>query len=516
MILAWLIIVPMAGGLLALLLGSRDPRWARWVSLLATVVNLALALAIWARHSGRAAANAGPWLEELSAPWIPQMGIHFHLAMDGLSLMLVLLTTFIGVLAVAASWIEIQERVGFFRFNLMWVLAGITGVFLTLDLFLFYFFWEMMLVPMYFLIAIWGHEKRIYAAVKFFLFTQFSGLLMLLAILALYFIHGQKTGVYSFDYIKLLGTTLPSSTAMWLMLGFFLAFAVKLPVVPVHTWLPDAHTEAPTAASLILASLMLKTGAYGLLRFVFPLFHKAAVAFAPVAMVLAVVGILYGALLAFAQTDLKRLVAYTSINHMGFVLLGIFAWDRLALQGVVIQILCHGISTGALFILVGALQERIHTRDTRRMGGLWAKVPRMGGVTLLFALASMGLPGLGNFVGEFLVLMGTYQVNIPLAVLAAVGLVTSTVYALWMIQVAFYGPNKEDWKLPDLSGREMTMMAALIAAIVWLGLYPQPVLDTLGQSLDNLQRAAPASTAVREAAQMQANGPAGPIHGDGP
>jgi NADH-quinone oxidoreductase subunit M len=488
MILAWLIIILAAGGGLAWFLGRWHDRWPRWIALLALTVNLIILLILWAQHFGQVAiANVGPWLVELDRPWIPQFGISLHLALDGLSLILVLLTTFLGITAVVASWREIEARVGFFHFNLLWVLAGIIGVFLALDLFLFYFFWEMMLVPMYFLIALWGHENRVYAAVKFFLFTQLSGLLMLVAIVGLYFIHGQSTGIYTFDYTQLLGTAMPTSTAVWLMLGFLIAFAVKLPVVPLHTWLPDAHTEAPTAGSVILAGLLLKTGAYGLLRFVVPLFPQAAVSFAPVAMVLAVIGILYGALLAFAQTDLKRLVAYTSVSHMGFVLLGVFAWNELALQGVVLQIVCHGISTGALFILVGALQERTHTRDMRRLGGLWSTVPRLGGVTLLFALASLGLPGLGNFVGEFLVLIGTYRVNTLMTILAALGLVTATIYALWMIQHTFHGPNAGGWQLRDLSAREMAMMAAMIAAIVWLGLYPQPGLDTAKRSLHHLQ-----------------------------
>jgi NADH-quinone oxidoreductase subunit M len=428
------------------------------------------------------------WLVEIDAEWIPRLGINFHLAMDGLSLLLVMLTAFLGIMSVAASWTEIKERVGFFHFNLMWSLAGIIGVFLSLDLFLFYFFWELMLVPMYFLIALWGHENRIYAAVKFFLFTQLSGLLMLAAILGLYFIHARGTGIYTFDYIQLLGTSMSSTKEMLLLLGFVIAFLVKLPAVPFHTWLPDAHTEAPTAGSVILAGLLLKTGAYGLLRFAVPLFPRAAFDFGPVAMVLAVIGILYGAVLAFAQTDLKRLVAYTSVSHMGFVLLGIFAWNELALQGAVIQIICHGISTGALFIIVGALQERIHTRDLDRMGGLWTAVPRMGGVGLFFGLASLGLPGLGNFVGEFLVLIGTYNVSILMTVIAAIGLVAATIYALWMIQRAFFGPKREDLKPPDLRMREMTVMALMMAAIVWIGLYPQPVLDTAGQSLKDLRQ----------------------------
>jgi NADH-quinone oxidoreductase subunit M len=291
---------------------------------------------------------------------------------------------------------------------------------------------------------------------------------------------------------------LPFGTQCWLFLAFAVAFAIKVPLFPLHTWLPDAHTEAPTAGSVILAGLLLKTGAYGLLRFAVPLFPEAARAFAPMAMVLGVVGILYGAVLAFAQTDLKRLVAYTSVSHLGFVLLGIFAGNGLALQGAVMQMICHGISTGALFILVGALQERIHTRDLTRMGGLWAAVPRMGGVAMVFTLASLGLPGLGNFVAEFLVLVGAYQVTLVLTVVAAVGLVAATVYALSLIQRAFHGPGAGGWRLPDLTVRDMAIMTALIAAIVWLGIYPQPVLDTAGATLQGMEHYASTPLLVSE------------------
>jgi NADH-quinone oxidoreductase subunit M len=493
MILVWLIIIPFAGGIIAWALSHWGSRWPRWFSLAAMTSDLVLALMLWAQYYAQIGFTArGPWLVQFERPWIPALGINFHLAIDSLSLLLIVLTAFLGILSVACSWTEIQARVGFFHFNLLWVLAGLIGVFSALDLFLFYFFWEMMLVPMYFLIAIWGHERRIYASVKFFIFTQLSGLLMLLAILGLYFIHGRNTGVYTFDYPQLLGTAMSPSAALWLMLGFLIAFLVKLPAVPVHTWLPDAHTEAPTAGSVVLAGLLLKTGAYGLLRFVVPLFPQAALDFRPVAMVLAVIGILYGALMAFAQTDLKRLVAYTSISHMGFVLLGAFAWNELALQGTVVQMVCHGISTGALFILVGALQERIHTREMGRMGGLWSTAPRMGGVGMVFALASLGLPGLGNFVGEFLVLLGAYQVSVSLTVLAAVGLISAAVYSLWMVQKTFHGPRQEEQKLADLSAREMAVFAVLIAAIVWMGLYPQPLLKTAKPALEVLER--PAAT----------------------
>jgi NADH-quinone oxidoreductase subunit M len=497
MILAILIGVLVAGGLLAWLADRWGQSWPRWISLLALGIDLALALALWGQIPGRVSLTGQQaWLVELRRPWIPAWGISLHLALDGLSLLLVLLTLFLGLLSVGCSWTEIRERVGFFHFNLLWVLAGILGVFLAMDLFLFYFFWEMMLVPMYLLIAIWGHEHRIYAAIKFFLFTQLSGLLMLVAILGLTFVHARATGIVSFDYTDLLGTAMAPSTAMWLLLGFSVAFAVKLPAVPLHTWLPDAHTEAPTAGSVILAGLLLKTGAYGLLRFALPLFPGAAHALSHVAMALGVVGILYGAVLAFAQTDLKRLVAYTSVSHLGFVLLGIFAGTALALQGAVMQMLCHGNSTGALFILVGALQERIHTRDLTRMGGLWAVVPRMGGVAMVFALASLGLPGLGNFVAEFLTLVGSYQASPSLTVLATLGLVVATVYALSLMQRAFHGPNTAAWRLPDLTPRDMAIMTALIVAIVWLGLYPQPILDAAGPALQSLQRSAVAALAA--------------------
>jgi NADH-quinone oxidoreductase subunit M len=345
-----------------------------------------------------------------------------------------------------------------------------------------------MLIPLYFLIGFWGYENRVYASVKFFIFTQAGGLLMLLAILGLYFVHGHATGVYTFDYNQLLGTPMSEWTARWLMLGFFVSFAVKLPVVPLHTWLPDAHTQAPTAGSVDLAGLVLKVGAYGMIRFLVPLFPAAALDFSSVAMGLAVVSILYGAVLAFAQTDIKRMVAYTSVSHMGFVLLGIFAWNELSLEGAVMIMLAHAISTGALFMLVGDLNGRIHTRDMSRMGGLWQTVPKMGAVALFFAVASLGLPGLGNFVGEFLVVLGTFQTNTPMAVVATLGLIVSAVYSLWMIQVAFQGQNTLGWKLQDMTRREAAIMASMIGVIVWLGLYPQSILATARSSINNLQQ----------------------------
>ena len=498
MILFWIVAILILGGLLAWAAGRRNTKWPRWISIFALGIDLVLVASLWASRSGEASlSNGSSWLVELKWAWIPQFGISFHLAVDGLSLLLIALSVFLGLLSILSSWTEVKTKVGFFHFNLLWVLAGIIGVFLAIDLFLFYFFWELMLVPMYFLIGIWGHENRIYAAFKFFLFTQAGGLAMLVSILALYFVHGNNTGIYSFDYMELLGTTIGQTAGFWIMLGFVLAFIVKMAVVPFHSWLPDAHAQAPTAGSVILAGLLLKTGAYGLLRFAFPLFPLNMSKIAPVGMALGVAGILYGAKLAFAQRDLKRLVAYTSVSHMGFVMLGIFALNQLAWQGVVMQMICHGISTGALFILAGALQERIGTRDMSRMGGLWEKTPRLGAATLIFALASLGLPGLGNFIAEFLVLIGSFRTSVLLAVLGSLGFLASTIYALSMVQRIFHGAKIEEWTLTDLNLREIFVVGLLVIAIVWLGAYPQPVLTTSKGALLGIQAHSASLSAVR-------------------
>ena len=480
------IVILMAGGLLAWISSRWNPMFPRWISLIATTLNFVVVIFLWIHDDPSHNTDDSPWRLTFDAPWIPRFGISFHLALDGLSLLMLLLTFFLGILAVLTSWKEIQYRIGFFHFNLLWVLAGITGVFLAMDFFLFYSFWELMLIPMYFLIITWGHENRRYAAYKFFLFTQASGLLMLLAILGLFFIHGSQTNFYTFDYFQLLGTELSPGVARWLMFGFLAAFIVKLPVVPFHSWLPDAHSEAPTAGSLILAGLLLKTGAYGLLRFVVPLFPGAAVELAPWAMLFGVIGILYGAILAFSQTDLKRLVAYTSVSHMGFVILGVFSFSELALQGVVMQMITHGISTGALFILAGFLYERIHTRDINQMGGFWGKIPFMGTIALVFAMASLGLPGLGNFIAEFLTLIGAWQANPVLTILATFGLVAATAYSLRIVQKVFLGGQKKDLVLPDLSLREKLIMVPMVIVIVWLGLFPQPVINTAKRMIGDL------------------------------
>ena len=464
----------MAGGLLSLMVGQWNKTLPRWIALYTLLAGFLGLVSLWIENYS----SDRTWLVDYRTEWIPSFGISFHLAIDGLSLILLTLTLFIGILAVLCSWREIQERVGFYHFNLLWILAGISGVFMAMDLFLFYFFWEVMLIPMYFLIGIWGSENRVYAAYKFFIFTQASGLMMFLAILGLYFIHGRDTGIYTYNYFELLGTVIPAGTANWLMLGFLIAFIVKLPLVPFHSWLPDAHGEAPTAGSLILAALLLKTGAYGIMRFALPLFPGAAITMAPWLMLLGVIGIIYGAVLAFSQTDLKRLVAYTSVSHMGFVVLGIFAFNELALQGVVMQLVTHAISTGALFLIAGMLKERLHTRNINTMGGLWNAMPRMGVIGMLFAMASLGLPGLGNFIAEFLILLGAFKANGWLTVVATLGLIFSAIYSLRIMQKVFFGPAKTIEPVRDLTFREMSILASLSLVIIWLGVYPQPVIHT--------------------------------------
>ncbi len=495
MILLWLLIVTIAGAVLAWVLGWWTNAASRWAALVALLVDAVLLAFAWVLPSDTWGLTLpGTWLHELKYPWIEPLGISLHVGVDGLSLLLLALTVFLGIVAVNASWTEIQDRVGAFHLSLLLTLAGTIGVFTALDLFLFYFFWELMLIPMYFLIVIWGHENRAYAAIKFFLFTQAGSLPMFVAIVVLFFIHGRATGVYSFDYQQLLGTAVPGLVGFWLMLGFFEAFAVKLPVVGLHTWLPDAHTEAPTGGSVLLAGLLLKTGAYGFLRFALPLFPADSRAIAPVAMVLGTAGILYGAFLAFAQHDAKRLVAYTSVSHLGFVLLGIYAGTSLALQGAIVILLAHGLSTGGLFFVVGALQERFHTRRLDELGGLWASTPRLGGVALFLAVASLGLPGLANFVGEFLVLMGTFSVSPALAAIGALGFLLSSVYSLWLIYRIFQGPECHLRVAPDLGLREMVVFGLIIAGIVWLGVFPQPVLDMARPQVESLLTSTAGST----------------------
>ncbi|MBL4827510.1 MAG: NADH-quinone oxidoreductase subunit M, partial [Spongiibacteraceae bacterium] len=442
--------------------------WPRWISLLALLLSLFL---LWAQvdvpqenSAFVPVSESAQWWVHLSFAWIERFGIRFTLGIDGLSYLLLMLTLALGVFSVLCSWSEITHRVGFFYCNLLLTLVGIVGVFCALDLFLFFCFWEVMLIPMVLLISIWGHEKRAYAATKFFIFTQASSLLMLISIVTLALMQARVSGVISFDYAVLRDFPVDYFPSIFLMLGFFVAFAVKIPMIPVHSWLPDAHTQAPTAGSVILAALLLKTGAYGLIRFTLPLFPEASLQFAPVAMTLAVLGILYGAKLAFAQNDLKRFIAYSSISHMGFVVLGIYAMSVVALQGAILQMVAHGISTAALFMLAGMLQERLHTRDLNVIGGLSAAMPRLAAFGLFFSVASLGLPGLANFAAEFLVLLGSFATQPVFTVLAALGLVAGAIYSLALLQRVFWGKEKKPFNyiyLSDLNRRESGSLLVL-------------------------------------------------------
>ncbi|MBM7061763.1 NADH-quinone oxidoreductase subunit M [Pseudomonas sp. UL073] len=495
MILPWLILIPFIGGLLCWQGERFGNTLPRWIALLSMALLFGLGLWLWASgdFSLAPAPGAAPqWAAEFKVQWIERFGITIHLALDGLSVLMISLTGLLGVLSVLCSWNEIQNRVGFFHLNLLWILGGVVGVFLAIDLFLFFFFWEMMLVPMYFLIALWGHSgsknnTRINAATKFFIYTQASGLIMLVAILALVFVNYSQTGVLSFNYADLLKTEMAPGTEYLLMLGFFAAFAVKFPVVPVHSWLPDAHAQAPTAGSVDLAGILLKTAAYGLMRFALPLFPNASAEFAPIAQWLGVFAIVYGALLSFAQTDIKRLVAYSSVSHMGFVLIAIYSGSQIALQGAVVQMMAHGLSAAALFILCGQLYERVHTRDMREMGGIWGRMPYLPALSLFFAAAALGLPGTGNFVGEFLILVGNFPGSPLITVLASTGLVFGSVYALIMIHRAYFGPAKSEGPLLGLQAREMGMILGLAVLLILLGVYPQPVLDTSAASMHGVQ-----------------------------
>ncbi|TCM61786.1 NADH dehydrogenase subunit M [Acinetobacter calcoaceticus] len=501
LILPALILVPFIAGFICWLVDKVDQHLPRYIALLGMVVTLGLTIMLWNQGGfnyqlGQAVPT---WAAEFNIPWITTLGINIHLAVDGLSLLMVGLTALLGILAVGCSWGEIQKNVGFFHLNLLWSLGGVIGVFIAIDMFLFFFFWEMMLVPIYFLIALWGHsgsagKSRVYAATKFFIYTQVAGLIMLIGILGLVVVGMQATGKISFGYDHLLMVANyidinNPALAYGFMLCLFIGFAVKLPVFPMHGWLPDAHAQAPTAGSVDLAGILIKTAAYGLLRFVIPFFPVASAQFADIAIILGLIGIFYGAWCAFQQTDMKRLLAYTSISHMGFVLLALYAGNILTFQGLMIMMLAHGLSSAALFIMCGQVYERVHTRDMRLMGGIRGQLPYLAFFLMFFVSALVGIPGLGNFIGEFLILMGSFDKFPVFTILAAVSLVFAGLYGLILIHRTLFGTPNEEQKahyknpLKDLSLREVGLLMVCAIGLLWLGLYPQSFLDISQSSM---------------------------------
>jgi NADH-quinone oxidoreductase subunit M len=463
--------LPLIGALALTLVPRRRDGVLRGGALAIAIVTFVLSLPLYFKFD---AASAEYQFVEV-ARWMPTLGVAYHVGIDGISLLLVLLTTFLTPIALASAWQAIEERGKEFVITLLVLETGMLGVFVSLDLFLFYVFWEAMLIPMYFIIGVWGGANRIYAAVKFVLYTMVGSVLMLVAILALYSQHGAATGTFTFDLPTLTRWVMPVGRAQTLMfLAFALAFAIKVPLFPFHTWLPDAHVEAPTAGSVILAGVLLKMGIYGFLRFCLPLFPDASLAFAPVVLALAVIGIIYGAWVCTVQPDLKKLVAYSSVSHLGFVMLGIFSLNVQGLVGGVIQMINHGLSTGALFLMVGMIYERRHTRLIADFGGLWKVIPAFSALFLVVALSSLGLPGLNGFVGEFLILLGVFQVNPWLAAVAATGIIFAAVYLLWMYQRVIFGEvtHEANRHLRDLSPREWALLAPVLFLIVWLGVYP--------------------------------------------
>ncbi len=468
--------LPIIGSVILLLLpGERAQKW--W-SLLITTITFLLSLLLFVYwHNG----EAGFQFVERFA-WIPQLGIDYHLGVDGISLFLVLLTTFLGPLTILFSW-DIEDRLKTYLFLMLLQEGGVIGVFVSLDLVLFYLFWELTLIPMYFLIGVWGGPNRVYAAVKFFIYTMAGSTLMLVAILALRYFYG------SFDFVDLLQKgTLPATAQMLFFAAFALAFAIKVPLFPFHTWLPDAHVQAPTAGSVILAGVLLKMGTYGLVRFCLPLFPAATVRMVPLLMILAIIGILYGALVALRQQDLKSLVAYSSIAHLGFVVLGIFALNPEGISGAVLQMFNHGVSTGGLFFLVGMIYHRRHSRMLDDFGGLWAQLPVFGAFFLVIMLSSVGLPGLNGFVGEFNILVGAFQASRIAAVFATVGIILAAWYLLYAFRRVMHGPldKPENKVLPDLNAREIIILASLVVVILLVGLFPNIFFDKINPSVLNL------------------------------
>jgi NADH-quinone oxidoreductase subunit M len=462
---------PLVGGIVLLFVPRSHEELLKRAALIISLVEftISIPLFIWFDAGGAAM----QFVERV--PWIPGWGINYIIGIDGISLLLVLLTTFLTVICILSSWRAVEKSIKEYMITFLVLETGMIGVFCALDLILFYVFWEVTLIPMYLIIGVWGGPRRIYAAIKFFLYTMAGSVLMLVAIIALYFLHGKATGEYTFDLLKLYQTILPANTQYIMFAAFALAFAIKVPMFPFHTWLPDAHVEAPTAGSVILAGILLKLGTYGFIRFAIPLFPVAAFKAIPIVSVLALIGIIYGALVSMMQTDLKKLVAFSSVSHLGFVMLGMFAFNVQGLQGSIYQMLNHGVSTGALFLIVGMVYERRHTRLIADFGGLSGVMPVFATFFMIVALSSIALPGTNGFVGEFLILVGTFKANPVYGVLGATGVILAAAYMLWMFQRVMFGAitHEENRGLKDLNLREIMTLVPIIVMIIWMGVFPQ-------------------------------------------
>ncbi|MBN2055112.1 NADH-quinone oxidoreductase subunit M [bacterium] len=508
-ILTVITFLPVLGAIIMMFVNKANERFHMVFAILVTAVTFLVSLPIAVSFD---TTSAGFQFVEHAA-WVPSLGISYHVGIDGISILLILLTTLLSLIAVLSSWSAIQLRVKEYYIFMLLLETGMLGVFISLDMFLFYVFWEVMLVPMYFLIGVWGGPRKLYAAIKFFLYTLAGSLLMLVAILALYFYNYGQTGVYTFDALQLLQVALPFGLQRWLFLAFFVAFAIKVPMFPFHTWLPDAHVEAPTAGSVILAGVLLKMGTYGFLRFSIPLFPDAALDARMWVLVLSIIGIVYGALVAMMQPDMKKLVAYSSVSHLGFCMLGIFALTPEGLTGGILQMINHGLSTGALFLIVGLIYERRHTRMISEFGGISRIMPVYATFFAITTLSSIGLPGLNGFWGEFLILMGAFRFSKVLAIIATSGIVLGAAYMLWMFQRVMFGKvdKPENQQLKDLNAREVITLVPIVLLMFWIGLYPKFWLDYLTPTVDRMLDEVNRKTAVH--LRMDAPAPTAPIPG---
>ncbi len=485
-ILTYVIFLPLFGVPFILAMSQKGDSGKNMIRGIALAISIITFLASLRLYFGFDPSTPGFQFVEDHA-WITSYGIRYHLGLDGLSFWLVLLTTFLTPLTILSTWKAIDNRVKEFQISMLVLETAMLGTFVALDLFLFYVFWEIMLIPMYLIIGVWGGERRIYAAIKFFLYTAVGSLLMLVCIIGLVYFHQQQTGEITFNLLSLYGTSVPKIYEILFFAAFALAFAIKVPMFPLHTWLPDAHVEAPTAGSVILAGILLKMGTYGFFRFAMPLFPAGSDYFAPLIITLSVIGIIYGALVAMVQPDIKKLVAYSSVSHLGYCMLGLYVLTRQGVEGSVLQMINHGISTGALFLLVGVVYERRHTRLIKEYGGIARIMPIYSTIFMIVTLSSIGLPTTNGFIGEFLILLGTFKVNKVAAVLAASGVILGAVYMLWMVQRVFFGEvtNPKNYNLPDLNLREIAYLAPLIVLIFWIGLYPNFFLKKMHVSVDH-------------------------------